>query len=71
MNKYNKLKSRKVIGGILMIILATIVAMYSEMDVMLFTSWSNFVLIIYATYVIGNVGDKFVNKRLDDGHSTK
>lgn len=57
-----KIKSRKVIGGIILIIMATILATTKTMDATLFNAWSTFVALIYGTYVVGNVSQKYVEK---------
>ena len=52
------LKSRKLIGGIVLIILATILALTEAMTASLFDKWSMFVFLVYTSYVVGNVGSK-------------
>jgi len=55
------LKSRKLIGGIVLIILATIVVLTDAMTADLFDKWSFFVFLIYSSYVAGNVSTKFAH----------
>lgn len=60
------LKSRKLIGASILIILATILALGKTMEATLFNGWANFVFLMYSAYVVGNVSGKYVyNKAVD------
>lgn len=64
------MKSRKLIGGVVIITLATIIALCGSVSHELFREWADFIFLIYTAYVAGNVGSKFVTKKSkEDGHT--
>lgn len=66
-----KLRSRKLWGGIILIVLATIIALTETMTAGLFSAWGNFVFLIFSAYVIGNVGTKVAHSLKNKMDGTK
>lgn len=52
------IKSRKLLSGVVLFIVAT-VALF--VDKSTFSEWSGFMQIVFGIYVVGNVGEKYVN----------